>query len=448
MKTIYITFVSVLCFLFSAFNGCNAADGLKCNIGVADITPTDHVVLAGFAARKGLSTTVHRPLKTHCLVLSDGKQKICIITNDLMEVSKQSVDYIRRQISEQSGIPFDNILFHCIHTHSAPRTGGECSEPGGTNNNYRNTAFAAIISNAVATAANEAAFVPYTLEFGRGECLMNANRGEKGGFCDHTVSVLRFTGKDGRPIVSLVNYGCHPVCLNHRSLVVSSDYPGIVGEQMKPVWGGELFSFTGAAGNIDPAGGLSADTAYVLQKGTMLADVLKEIRFEKIKTGGRLKVANRQIGLPYATDCVTVEKVNAWADEAAGWTVSDTWKSDLERWRLRTVAKIERGEVKNYLPLDLTAVNVGGAVLLFTQGEPFSEYQADLRASLPEVTLLFIAYTNGQNSYLPSRHAYSTESYDYETRQMHVYIDAPYPLSSSAPEVYEKALRKIVESVK
>lgn len=47
---------------------------LKMNYGSADIstTPREHVILAGFAARHGLSDGIHQRLRTHCLVFKDG----------------------------------------------------------------------------------------------------------------------------------------------------------------------------------------------------------------------------------------------------------------------------------------------------------------------------------------------------------------------------------------
>ena len=91
------------------------------------------MVLAGFAARDKLSDGIHQQLFTHCLVLGDGSRKVCIISNDLMEISPDISDTIRTMIAEKSGLGIDNILMHNIHTHSAPRSGGASNFSGGTN---------------------------------------------------------------------------------------------------------------------------------------------------------------------------------------------------------------------------------------------------------------------------------------------------------------------------
>ena len=89
---------------------CNKG-GLTMSYSSADISTTEdeHVVLAGFAARDGLSDGIHQHLYTHCLVLGDGTQKVCIISNDLMEISPAISDTIRTMIAEQSGLALDNI---------------------------------------------------------------------------------------------------------------------------------------------------------------------------------------------------------------------------------------------------------------------------------------------------------------------------------------------------
>ena len=439
-------YLKVFVYLFAlcaCIAGCTPAGGLKCNIGVADITPDEPVVLAGFAARSGLSTTVHRPLKTRCLVVKDDSTTVCIISNDMMELPPKYADGLRDEIAERTGIPRGNIFIHCTHTHSAPRVGGGSAEPGGTNHAFAQKVRRVVVDNAVLTIINDKAFKPFTIETGKAQSDINCNRGEKDGPCDHDVYAARLLDKRGRPIVSLVNFACHPVSLNHRSLLVSTDFPGITVDELMKVWGGETFYFSGAAGNVNPCGPLQADTSYTQQRGLELAEAAKGITFEKTGGKGRLLVKNLTVNLPYRADRITPEVINAHVDEIRQWDVSGTWKGDVDRWQQEILERIAAGEVKNYLPFEIAAVNMDGLVLLFSQGEPFSEYQTSVRASKPGHPILFIAYTNGQNSYLPDKHAYQSTAYEYEKEQMHIYIKAPYPLSNDMPIVYETALKKL-----
>jgi len=420
---------------------------LKCNIGVADITPEEPVSLAGFAAREGLSTGIHRPLKTHCLVIDNDSVRVCIISNDMMEISIHTANSLREEIAAQTGIPYNHIFIHCIHTHSAPSAGGSSAEKGGTNYVFAKKFRETVVRNAVQTANNKKGFIPFTIETGKGESDINCNRREKDGPCDHDIYLAHLLDKNGKTIVSLINFACHPVSLNHRSLVVSPDFPGITVEELSKDWGSNVFYFTGAAGNVDPCGALRADTAYTQARGMELADAVRNIRTEKIKKSNILCVSNMEVKLPFRVPEITPEIVNARADEIKHWNAFGTWQNDVERWRSATLEKIAKGEVKNWLPLEIASVNIGGLVLFFSQGEPFNEYQTLLRENNPGIPLFFIAYTNGQNSYLPSKYAFGRDGYEYEKEQMHVYIGSPYPLSDEMPAVYETAMKQVVNDV-
>jgi hypothetical protein len=410
------------------------------------ITPQDSVVLAGFAARKGLSTFVHRPLKTRCLVIRNDADTICMITNDMMELSPDFSDRIREEISGQAGLSSDRIFIHCTHTHSAPRVGGSSAELGGTNYRTAQMIFDNIVANAVQTIKGHN-FTPFTIEVGKGSCAMNCNRREENGPIDHEVYIARLLDKKGKIIVSLINYACHPVSLNYKSLAVSTDFPGITVEELSKQWGGEVFYFSGASGNVNPCGGLKADTAYTWEKGMMLAEDCLKVKFDKLKNNNALKIINKEVQLPFRAETITADVINTHVDELLKWKVSATWDNDVKGWQKEVLERIAAGKVKNHLPFRIAGVKVGGLILLFSQGEPFNEYQSNLRKDAPSYPVLFIAYTNGQNSYLPSRHAYETGEYEYEKEQMHIYIKAPYPLSDRMPAVYEDAIENVVKDV-
>ena len=428
---------------------CSGGGGqLVLNYNAADISTVEgeHTMLAGFAARNDLSTDIHLPLYTHCLVIGDGEDKVCIISNDLMEIQPPLSLEWRKEISEKSGLPLDRIFMHCIHTHSAPRNGGWRSEPGGSNYSHKERLHKVLVDNAVKTITDAGAFRPFDMEVGKAQTSINGNRCEKDGPVDHDVYVVRFLEKGGEPIVSLMNLACHPVCMGHKSLLVSSDYPGVAGKILKEAWGGDVFQLTGASGNMDPAKGPKM-VEYAEECGRSLADSLLKIEFTKVKPTGEFKVVNDTVGLPYRIAEVTPEAVIAHAEEISQWdkTVSASWKEDVEGWKNQILARFPEGEVKNTLDFTLGAVNINGIVFFFSQGEPFCEYQQNARAHFPGKTIIFAGYTNGQNSYLPSAHAYEYRTgYEYEIDQMHIYIKAPYPLSDKMPEAYAEAIDRTI----
>lgn len=428
---------------------CNGGGRLVCNYNSADISTIEgeHTMLAGFAARNDLSTDLHLPLYTHCLVVSDGTDKACIISNDLMEISPELSLEWRKEISQKSGLPLDRIFMHCIHTHSAPRNGGWRAEPGGSNYAHKERLHKTLVDNAVKTITDDASFRPFKMETGIAQTSINGNRCEKTGPVDRDVYVVRFLDKKGAPIVSVVNIACHPVCMGAGSLLVSSDYPGVAGNILKEAWGGDVFQLTGAAGNMDPAKG-PKKVEYAEECGRSLADSILTVKFTPVRATGEFKVVNDTVALPYRIAEVTPEAVTAHAEEISAWdkTVSASWKEDVEGWKELILSRFKDGEVKSALDFTMGAVNIDGVIFFFTQGEPFCEYQMNARSKFPGRTVIFAGYTNGQNSYLPSAHAYEyRKGYEYEIDQMHVYIKAPYPLSDKMPQAFADAIEKTIQ---
>ncbi|MFA6592095.1 MAG: neutral/alkaline non-lysosomal ceramidase N-terminal domain-containing protein [Bacteroidales bacterium] len=420
---------------------------LLMNYKAADISTSDGeaVVLAGFAARKGLSTGVHQHLLTHCLVISDGSQKVCIISNDLMEISPALSDSIRTLIADASGLPKERILMHNIHTHSAPRLGGSSVLTGGTNRAYKSRTVSAIVANAADVIKNDKAFRKFDLEIAKAKTSINANRCEKGGPADHDVYAARFLVK-GKPAVSVINLACHPVCMGPKSHLLSSDYSGVAIGSLIESWGGAMFQLTGAAGNMDPARG-PKEKDYAEECGKSLADSLSGVKFRKVRNTGRLSVVNDSVDLPYLVDTVTREDVIRHADSLVNTTsqVSATFKDDVRGWEKEILSRFDKGPVPSKLRYHLHTVDIDGVIFLFSDGEPFCEYQMDLRKAFPDRTIFFAGYTNGQNSYLPSERAYQRrKGYEYEVEQMHIYVKAPYPLSPNMPETYSAGLKSII----
>ena len=416
---------------------------LTCNFSVADISALEdeHLVLAGFAARQGLSDGIHIPLKSSCLVISDGSKKVCLVSNDLMEISPALADELRDSISARSGLARENILLHCIHTHSAPRMGGVSTNPGGPNVAYRERTFNAIMENAVKTITEDAAYVPFRLEIAQGRAAINYNRCEpETGPVDSTLLAARLISR-GKPLCAFYNIACHPVAMGHKSLLLSSDYSGVARKAVEPVWGCPVFQLTGAAGNMDPKGGCQL-VDHAEEIGAELAAALKELKFKRVKEQNLLKIATGKAELPYLIDEVTPEAVKAHADSLVKASTNfPRFANDVRGWEAEILERFRTGEVRNRLDFNMTALNVDGILFFFTQGEPFCEYQTATRNFFSDRTLFFAGYTNGQNSYLPSAHAYEyRKGYEYEIEQMHVYIKAPNPLSHQMPEAYQAAI--------
>ncbi|MBQ0081036.1 MAG: neutral/alkaline non-lysosomal ceramidase N-terminal domain-containing protein [Alistipes sp.] len=452
MKTLKILFILAILFHTSCKkNPLPDASPLKCNYSSADISTLEgeQVSLAGFSDRKELSTGIHLKIRTYCLVITDGQQKVCIVNNDLMETSPALASEIRDRIAVQTGLDRKYILLNNLHTHSAPRVTGTWAEPDGPNYAYKLRTVETIVANAVNTIKDDKAFREFSLEVGKTTTDILGNRCEKEGPVDTDVYAARFVSKDGKPICAIINLACHPVCMGPKSLLLSSDYSGYARKELAKKWGCEVFQLTGAAGNMDPAKGPQT-YEYAEQCGSSLYLSLSNIVFFAARKDGTLKLFHNVSHLPYAIPEVTKEAVIAHAEAIKHKkTQFKTFEEDVERWKKQILDEWDLPG-KNYksLDFDMTALNINGVIFFFSQGEPFCEYQMEARSTFKREIIFFAGYTNGQNAYLASKRGYQVRTgYEYEIELMHIYTKSPYPLSETMPDVYQASTTETISKV-
>jgi len=115
-------FDCLLCLILFAgsFASGQEAPTLRAGAAIANITPPlGELVVGGFVPFP--ANQIHDPLHARCLVLDDGKTRIAIVICDNLGINRDVYDEARKQISENSKIPANQILMAATHTHSATR---------------------------------------------------------------------------------------------------------------------------------------------------------------------------------------------------------------------------------------------------------------------------------------------------------------------------------------
>jgi hypothetical protein len=233
------------------------------NYDLTDITPSEHLVLGGFANRKGLSKEVHRRLTTRCVVMKQEEVIVCLIVNDLMDVDPGIIQFVKENIVKKTGIEIDSILITSIHTHSAPEMEYGRSE---ANDRYIKLVIDKISENAIRTITDKEGFKTAILKCGKSECDINIARrdikpkdggrayrvGDPDGLRDEEVGILQLSDDSGNQKVTIFNYACHPVTLGYESNYISTDYPGKAREVVEEKEGGMAVFVNGATGDLNP----------------------------------------------------------------------------------------------------------------------------------------------------------------------------------------------------
>jgi hypothetical protein len=219
------------------------------------------------------STGVHDDLYARALVLNDGRQKVAILSLDLIGMDFVLCDQVRGAIAARTGIAI--TLVHCTHNHSAPFTipwsvlGPRWfAGPG----KAWHDGLAALLADLVSVA--EAKSEPVLLRAGRSPVHIGTNRrfpSDQGivmkpnpaGPVVPWVDVLRVDRLDGHPVAILFSHAAHPVIIHGSSRLISAEFPGFAARMLKERFGGDTIAMFGQAfaGNIngDPLrGGISA----------------------------------------------------------------------------------------------------------------------------------------------------------------------------------------------
>lgn len=426
------------------------------NYGQADITPEEPVLLAGYANRRGLSKEIHRRLTTRCIVIKQDKHISCLVVNDLMDVDPEIIKSIRKEISQKTGINEDSILIATIHSHSTPETEYGKSE---ANDCYIDFLKKCVVENTCSVLNYNDCFCEALLYYGKSECDINIARrdikpddgrmsyrvGDPDGLTDREVMILQLRDKTGMRNVTIFNYSCHPVTLGYGSNYVSTDFPGRAREVVEEQYGGMALFLNGATGDLNPRETDHTEPSATDHEGEKLGRAVISANLTKYEGETVLKQTAKTILIPFRDQVITKEHIAAEVQrKLSDITEFFTWNEMLDRWKNKVYEMIDRNEISSSFPFKINVIMVGKAILFFTQGELFVNYQLSLKNAFPDNHMFCCAYVHGTGAYIPTGEAFANGSY--EADQAYIYEIMPSPLSPDIEKKYlDEALRTINE---
>ncbi len=186
-------------------------------------------------------------LYVRCIALSSGTVKSLVLSADLIGLSAELHDEVRKLIADKLGYSGKEVMIVCTHTHTGPSTNHlvGCGVESDTYNCQVPPVFLAAAEAAVAdlTSCEEMEESCQTIE------PIGYNRNIPDGPHDNVVRGL-LVRRCGKSDVAIVSYPCHPVTLGPLPKA-SADYPGAVCRHFEKR-GLEAIFLTGCCGDIDP----------------------------------------------------------------------------------------------------------------------------------------------------------------------------------------------------
>lgn len=431
---------------------------LRAGIARSFITPPIGLTMSGYAAREGPAQDKDDELTVTALVLDDeNNMRVAVLGFDLVFLREPLVSELRRQIGSALGIPASHVLLNFSHTHCGPALDGlkydEDPDQEAMRRGYEDRLCAEARSAALLAVHRQR---PARIGTGAGAAHIGVNRRETqpdgtvllgedpAGPVDHEVRVFRIDQPDGRPIAVMFAHGCHTVTMGPKCLRWSADYVGPAREIVERYTGVPSLFLQANAGDINPITGIGDkedNTAEKNRLGWILGAEVLQVHstiYTESERGPRTlagslsklayypRVAIRQEPdsiiavheerlelplLPLPPSEVSQSLLAHWENEYRTLSASRQNVPALHaaylfrRWARELHAHVMR-KAKPAISIPIQAMRIGQFAIVAVPGETFARQGLDLKSQVPFANTLFLGYSNGCESYIPTPDAY------------------------------------------
>jgi len=458
------------------------------------------MTMAGYAARDGVAEDKDGELYATSLILESEQTRIAIVAFDLLFIQEPLVSSLRRLIGQRIHVPQSNVLLNFSHTHCGPTSEGLRYDDDERHNLLRQ-AYSERLRTEIPALADLAVhrLAPARVGASRGEARIGINRRERQddgsvmlgenplGLVDHEVSVLRIDDVRGKPIAVVFAHGCHTVTMGPKCLCWSADYVGPARDLIEQSTGGLSLFLQANAGDVNPITGIGAIEDNSNEKkrlGIILgAEVLKvyssiyteSLRGSRTLIGSLSKIPyyprvniekeprypiavseeTLELSLQDSPDRLVADALFNKLDSEVATLVHDNVGGPplnvariFRRWATVLRKAISDG-LKPAVKIPIQALRVGDIAVIGVPGETFSRQGMDVKRGSPFPHTLFLGYSNGCVSYIPTPDAYPEQGWSVTDRYyVPDMIFQAYLLPTAlSPDCGERIVKKSINSL-
>ena len=401
---------------------------LHVGVGRADIIPPMGTRMQGYTPAP-VCTSVHDPVHVTVFAFTYGDTRAVLAAADMCNIGGDNSTMARQALAKGAGVPFENVILACTHTHSGPHAGHPEDAPF----QFMPEVFCPNAEKAAAEAV--ANLRPAVMGIGTTHSQVAVNRRriredgsvvlgqDPAGTWDPTMTVVAFREPDGKPIGNLIHYGCHNTA-SGRTFGISRDWSGVMMDRLEAQSGGISAFINGCGGDCGPRlpnGHTIGDVPMAMELGGQAGiDAVRAWNSIKVWQDAPLKVIFGQIVLPMA-ELGTPEQAEARAHAMGD---PEELKKRKGPWINRYNALLERAEYirqGNVPPtetvIDHTMIALGPLVFQAVPFEPFSRITLRIKAHSPFPYTLCVGYANGARGYFPSMDQIPRGGYEVEMFQ-------------------------------
>ena len=210
------------------------------------------VYMAGFAQNRQ-ATSIHDDLYVRALAMCTRERTIVFCALDLIGFFRPDVqDVIQRVRGHFTELTKPEILIASLHPHDGPDTMGLWG-PDDRTSGVDPLYLAELKDKTVATILTALAAAIKESPSMKSVCLRvpglakNARNPE---ILDDELTALQFLDIDGRPLVSLFDFACHPEGMWEHNTQISADYVGYLRQAVEETTGAPCIFFSGGLGGM------------------------------------------------------------------------------------------------------------------------------------------------------------------------------------------------------
>ena len=264
-----------------------AAETVKATWFRKDISCEVGTTLAGYGTND-VSVGKIDDLEINGLCIDDGRDKVLIMSFDLLGMDRDTIRKMRAEAAEMMGIKAANVLLSCTHTHGGPHTRMYDRTAGRTvgyrfpaNPNNPDVRYLEFLDKALMEAVRDLRTKAtwHDVQVGYYSSSRDENRNRRfttadncasfiahrrtlhkiaTGMADKELGTLALFDPDTRkPLYVIGNYAAHPLASHapgNGGLRITSDFPGFYRRYVETETGAQAMFISGACGDLVPKG--------------------------------------------------------------------------------------------------------------------------------------------------------------------------------------------------
>jgi len=413
---------------------------MKAGIAKLDITPALGANLNGYY-RERPADRVIEPLYVTALAFSDGNNTALAISLDISEILQRDTDDIRSRVAGRTGLPFEAVFLHCIHTHTAP----VISEIRGffkRDPEYYEF-FCDQVCNAAEAAIADMKEAEPSIARGKveGVSFIRRVRMKDGtastfttrdqipeiagpiGTPDDTVQLVKLQ-RPGAADIAIVNFACHPDVLGGTG--ICPDWPCYLRDTLEAALATEAESngvrvifFNGAQGDVAHTDKLSAvrrrGVEHSKHMGRTIAGVVLGIyTYTQPVAADRVffkqNMAHVRVNKGTPEEVSIAKKVDEAFVSNKDMKMMDPAGFPFNVVQARRYIRLEHRDP--VIPLNVVCVGFGEVAFLGLPGEPFTDIGRQIKEGSPFIMTIPCCNANGSEGYFPTDEALLEAGYE------------------------------------